>query len=114
MSLAIRMRFEELKTLGFAAIGAGYMGIGTGLSKPAREIFVQNLTNQTLVFSDNGLVDKFKLPKQSGYVLDITANREDTTGIFCMAEGDRLYVKHDGVAPTTGEVCFSAVYGSDS
>jgi hypothetical protein len=112
MSLAVRMRFEPLKKLGFASIGAGYMGIGSGLSHPAREILVQNLTDKTLVFSEDGIIDKFKLPAMSGYVLDITANKTNQVGLFVMAEGERLYVKQDSLAPTSGEVCFSAVYGA--
>jgi hypothetical protein len=113
MSLSIRMRFEDLKSLGFAAIGAGYMGIGAALQNPAREIFIQNLTDVTLVFSDNGVDDKFKLPPMSGYVIDIAANKSNQVGTFCMAQGDRMYVKHNGVAPVSGEVCFSAIYGTD-
>jgi hypothetical protein len=111
-NLSQRMNFEDLRTLGFASIGAGYVGIGSSLDHPAREILVQNLTDKTLVFSNNGIIDKFKLPAMSGYVLDITANKTNQAGLFMMAEGERLYVRQDSLAPTSGEVCFSAVYGA--
>jgi hypothetical protein len=113
MNLAVRARFEPLKTLGFATISPAYMGIGSGLLHPAREILIQNLTDVTLVFSDDGVVDKFKLPAMSGRVLDITANKTGHSGAFYMSEGERMYVRQDTAAPTLGEACFSATYGSE-
>ena len=47
MSLAIRARFEPLRTLGFAAIGAAYMGVGTSLGNPISRPF-------RLVFTASG------------------------------------------------------------
>jgi hypothetical protein len=113
MNLAVRARFEQLKTLDFTIISPTYMGIGSGLLYPARAILVQNLTNKTLVFSDDGVNDKFKLPAMSGILLDITSNKTTHSGAFCLSEGERMYVRQDSAAPTTGEVCFSSVYGSE-
>ena len=112
MSLAIRARFEPLRTLGFAAIGAAYMGVGTALGNPIRQFFVQNMTDATLVFSFDGINDHFELPKNGYWVEDVTANKVNSQGLF-FAEGDRLYVRQDTVAPTLGKVSFSAIYGSD-
>jgi len=111
MNSSIRMKFEPVRTRGFATIGAAYMGVGTSLNNPIRQFLVQNLTDVTLVFSWDGIQDCFKLPKNGFWVEDITANKTSSEGLY-IAEGDRLYVKQDTVAPTRGEVCLTVMYGS--
>lgn len=112
MNLAIRARFEPLRTLGFASIGPAYLGVGTALQHPASQFFILNMTNQTLVFSFDGVTDHFKLPKFSSFSEDITANKASSSGLY-FSQGDRLYVKQDSSAPTSGEVSFSVVYISN-
>lgn len=111
-NLAIRMRFEELRSLAFGSIGAGYMGVGTAVSNPVRQFLVQNLTDATLLFSFDGTTDHFVLPATGFYLSDITANKTISSG-FYLSEGDRLYVKESGT-PTTGSVYFTVIYGSES
>lgn len=113
MSLGIRMRFEPVRTLGFASIGAAYMGVGTSINHPARQIFIQNLTDATVMFSFNGVDDHFPLPANGFFLDDISSNKTSTAQGFYLAEGDRLYVKQSGV-PTAGSVYFSVIYGSES
>jgi len=113
MSLAIRMRFEAVRSLGFASIGAAYMGVGTAISNPARQIFVQNLTDATLMFSFNGVDDHFPLPANGFFLDDISSNKAATAQGFYLAEGERLYVKEVDT-PTEGSVYFSVIYGSES
>ena len=110
--LSIRMRAEPLRSLGFASIIGIYTRIGTPLDHPARQILVQNLTDQDVVFSFNGLDDHFVLPANGFFLSDITSNKSLGQGWF-LAEGDSLYVKQLG-APTTGSVYFSVFYGSDN
>jgi len=110
MSLAIRFRFDEQRSLAFGSIAAGYMGVGSSLNKPARQIFVQNLTDVLLQFSFDGVTDHFPLPSNGFLVLDIAANKTQSNGFF-LAEGERLYVKQVG-APSSGSVYFSIMYGS--
>jgi hypothetical protein len=112
MSLSIRARFEPLRTLGFAAIGPAYMGVGTAIDHPIRQFLIQNQTDVLLVFSFDGINDHFDLPKDGYWVEDVTANKTNTQGLF-FAEGDRLYVRQDTAAPTRGKVSFSAIYGAD-
>jgi hypothetical protein len=112
MSLSIRFRIEPVRTLSAAVVGAAYMGIGTSLTNPARQIFIQNLTDASLMFSFNGIDDHFPLPSNGFFLNDITSNKTNTQGFF-LAEGERLYVKQLGV-PTTGDVYFSVMYGSES
>ncbi len=112
MSLAIKALFDPVRSLGFAAIGAGYIGVGTALNFPARQIFIQNYTNATLMFSFDGVNDHFPLASGQFYLNDIASNKTLETGYF-VAKGDRLYVKQLDVAPTSGTVYFSVMYGVD-
>lgn len=112
MSLAIRLAAEPLRSLGFASISGTYMGIGTALLNPARLVLVQNLTDETMIFSLDGINDNFVLPF-SGYVIfDITTN-QTVSQQFYVAQGTRFYVKDNGVSPTLGSVYLSVFYGKD-
>ena len=111
-SLAIRLQFEPVRSLGEASIGAGYMGVGTAINNPARQIFIQNLTDVSLMFSFDGIHDHFPLPTNGFLLLDITSNKTQQGGFF-IAEGSRLYVKEIGT-PSTGSVYFSVMYGEDN
>lgn len=110
--LSIRLRAEPVRTLVAASITNAYMGVGTAISNPARQIFVQNLTDETLMFSFDGINDHFPLPSNGFFLSDITSNKTQVGGGLFLAEGDRLYVKEIG-NPTTGSVYFSVFYGSE-
>lgn len=111
MSLGIRLLAEPVRSLASGTIGAGYMGIGTGFDHPIRIVFIQNLTDATLMFSLDGIEDHFPLPANGFLLLDITANKNLSQG-FYLAEGQRIYVQTVG-APTTGDVYVSAFYSFD-
>lgn len=111
-ALAIRARFEEQRSLGFASISGTYAGVGSSLSNPARMVIVNNLTDATLQFSIDGITDHFVLAAQASMVLDLSSNQTREQGFF-MAEGDRLYVKEID-NPTSGSVYFSVIYGANS
>jgi hypothetical protein len=112
MSLAIKALFEPVRSLGFASIGAAYIGVGTALNFPVRQIFIQNYTNATLMFSFDGVNDHFPLASSQFYLNDIASNKTLETGYF-LAKGDRLYVKQLDAVPTSGTVYFSVLYGID-
>lgn len=109
--LALRMQFEPVRTLAAASIIAGYMGVGTAIDHPARQFLVQNLTDVTLMFSFDGVVDHFALPANGFFLSDVTSNMAVSKG-FYLAEGERLYVREIGV-PLTGSVYFSVIYGNE-
>lgn len=113
MSHAIKILPEPVRTIAFGAIGPAYMGIGTAFDHPARMMFIQNLTDQTLMFSFNGVDDHFPLPATGFLILDVTANKTFQAGAF-FAEGTRIYVKDVGVIPTLGSVYLTIFYGSDN
>ena len=111
VNLAIRLQFEPVRSLGYASIGAGYMGVGTAIANTGRQFFIQNLTDVTLMFSFDGINDHFPLPT-NGFLLDDVTSNKTPLGGFYLPEGSRLYVKEIGT-PTTGSVYFSLMYGSD-
>src|SRR3990167_8225018 len=91
---------EAERSLAAGSIGAGYTNIETVTLHPARIAILQNLTNQTVTFSNGGVV------------LDLTANTGNSIndhGDF-LGMGIQFKVKHIGVAPTTGSVYVSLLY----
>lgn len=110
-SLAIRMRAEPVRSVGFASIGAAYMGVGTAIDHPARQIFIQNLTDVSLMFSFDGVSDHFPLPANGFFLSDIMSNKSVSQAWY-LSEGDRLYVREFSGLATTGAVYFSVFYGS--
>lgn len=109
--LAIRILPEELRSLAAGAIGAAYMGVGTAFAHPIRIIMIQNLTDETVLFSFDGILDHVILPSNGFILLDVTSNSAISQG-FYISEGTRIYAKQSGV-PTTGAVYISAFYGNE-
>lgn len=110
--LAIRLAMEPVRTLAFGTISGTYMGIGLPLNHAIRMIFVQNLTDVTLMFSLDGINDHFPLPPNGFMLLDITSNKSLGEGYF-IAEGTRVYVRDLGPAPTLGAVYVTVMYATD-
>lgn len=107
----IRINIETVRSLGFAGISGTYAGVGSAITHPARQVFIQNLTNETLMFSIDGVNDHFPLPANGFFLDDITSNKTTSAG-FYLAEGVRLYVREISASPTTGSVYFTVFYGS--
>lgn len=112
MNLSIRLLCEPIRTLGFAGIVAGYTGVGTPLLNPCRIVYVQNLTDASVMFSMDGVNDHFILPASGYMILDVTGNSMTNLQGFYISKGQRFYVRQVG-APTLGGVYISAFYGAD-
>jgi len=110
-SLSTVMFPEDLRSLGFAAIGVNYAPIGTGFENPARIMFLQNLTDQSLLFSWNGVDNHLLLPSTGFIVLDVTSNKSMPAGIACFRQGTRIYVKDLLTPVTSGAVFLSVFFG---
>jgi hypothetical protein len=110
-TLAIRLLPETVRSLGFAGIGAAYMGIGGVFTNPIRILLITNLTDANLMFSMNGIDDHFPVAANGFLLLDVTSNKTINGGGFFIAEQTRIYVK-DLDVPTSGSVYVSAFYGS--
>lgn len=111
-ALSIKLLPEEVRTLPAASISGTYAAIGTPLANPSRILMIQNLTDETLMFSFDGITDHIPVPDNGFILLDVTANKTVSQG-FYIAEGTRFYVKEIG-NPTTGSVYISSFYGIDS
>jgi len=108
---AIRFKPEEVRTIAFGAIGAAYTAVGASMDNPIRIFFLQNWTDESLMFSFDGVNDHLPLPAGGFIVIDVTANKSLPEG-FYIAEGDSIYVKEIGT-PTTGSVYLSVFYGDN-
>lgn len=112
MSLAIRAVAEPMKSLGFASIGAAYMGVGTIYQHAIRILILQNFTDKLVFFSFDGINDHIAAPANSYMIIDLATNKTVPQG-FYFAEGSRIYVKAESALPTLGSVYSSAIYGVD-
>ena len=106
LQVAARLAIEPLRSLSAASLSGVYTPIGAPLLNPSRKLLIQNYTNGLVVFSDNGITDKFVLAAGAQIILDEALNHQgDYT-----AQGTIFYVA--GIASTTGEVYLSTWYGA--
>jgi len=109
MNFNIKAKAEELRSLAAGSIVAGYMAIGTALENPSRIFTILNYTDESLMFSFDGVLDHFPLSNGDGFVIDVTSNRSG--GGLYVPKGTVIYVKRIGVA-TTGFAYVSSIYGA--
>jgi len=110
-NLAIRLKAEPQRAIAFGSITTSYVGIGSVYTHPVRLYMLQNMTDQILQFSWDGVNDHFPLAAGGSMIIDVTANKSTAGGMFACAEGDRTYVLYPGSAPTTGNVYLTIFYG---
>ncbi len=101
---SLLVRYEDLRSLGFAAISGTYAGVGTSFVHPVRMLKVSNLTNANLIISFNGIDDK------DAYIYDFASNQSESAGNLEQQAGERLYVREEDVAPTLGNVYVTVIY----
>ena len=110
--LALRLASEPAREATYTQIAAGassFVGIGTALANPSRKILFQNYTDVLIIFSDDGVTEKFVLNPGTQFILDISINQH---GDY-YAQGTRFYAAQAvGVPPTTGGVYLSTWYGA--
>lgn len=109
MTIGNRLRFDTMRTLGYASTGAGYTAIGTPLAYAASQVLIQNLTDATLIFSFDGVNDHFVLPGSGYFLDDITTNKVSPAGGLYLSANTQLWVKQVTI-PTVGSVYFSVTY----
>lgn len=108
------VRYETLRTLGFASISGAYMGIGAAFQNPVRILKMTNTTNENLRVSFDGITDHDVVAANGYYVFDYTTNDAKKVGDLVQAAGQRIYVKDEGVAPTLGTVYVTVIYAATS
>lgn len=110
MSLAVRLLAEPVRSLAAGDVDVTYLAIGTAFDNPARIFFIQNLTDETVMISLDGVNDHFPLASSGFLLLDVTTNKTVSVGCF-IAKETTVYAKQIGT-PTTGAIYLSIFYGS--
>lgn len=110
MGYGISIVPETLRT-NAADVDGTYRAVGSALEHPVRYLKFINLTDQTVIFSWNGVHDHFILPENGFDVIDIATNKELSSAAF-VSKGTQFYVKAAGASPTAGtKVYISVLYG---
>ena len=107
---AIRITFENLRSLGFGSITGSYTGVGGPFVNPVRMIKISNSTDVNLLISFNGIDDQDFIAANSAFIYDYGSNKADAAGYAEQPAGIRVYVKQENAAPTTGNVYVTIIY----
>lgn len=110
---AVRIAFENLRSLGFASISGTYAGVGAPFANPVRQIKISNFMDDNLLISFNGINDKDVVAANGFCLYDYTSNRTDSGGNLEQPAGIRIYVKQESGAPTSGNVYVTVIYASE-
>lgn len=108
---AKKVKFDSLRSLGFASISAAYAAVGSALTVNPRIICFTNKTQGDMIFSvdSSNAAGNLFVAAGSFKLFDLTANmvpgKDDN---FVIAEGTQFYVKQV-TAPTSGDVYIEAL-----
>ena len=108
-ALSESMNFEPMRELPYSSITTSYVLVGNPADPAVRIAIVTNFTNVNLNFSVDGIDDHFALGPSSTMTLDLVANK--TQKGFYMGVRKAIYVKYRDIAPSSGFVMFSTIYG---
>lgn len=109
---AQKMRWETLRSRASGAITGSYQILGSPFAVKPRLIKVVNTTDVDILISDDMTRDVDIAPSNSAFIYDITSNASVSAGVLALSEGDVLYIKHMGVAATSGSVYLVSIYAS--
>lgn len=99
--------FQNIRTDAYSEISASYTTLGAPFLRPLRMIRIINDTDGKIMFSDDGVNDKFFLPANSFILYDISSNSVPNFPLRTK-NGIQFYSKYL-TAPTTGSVYIEAV-----
>ena len=102
---SVRLFAEPLYSLPSVAISGTYALLGEILN-PSQLYFVQNLTDATLTFSQDGTHDTFQLPASGFLLIDAGTNKGNYQSLS-FPEGTVLYVKG---SPGSGQANLTSWY----
>ena len=111
---AIKVRYEELRSIGFASLSGAYVGVGAAFQHPLRLLKVNNVSDANLIISFDGITDMDFIAAQSAYVFDFSSNASETGGVFEQPAGQRFYVREESAAATEGSVYVTVIYAATS
>lgn len=91
---------EKLRIKVFSDIGNTYSEIGNPISQPAVKLHLTNDTDVGILFSDDGVRNKYYLPAGQSVTIDPAGAGDDKNYIV---KGTTFYVRHTSAgAPTKG------------
>jgi hypothetical protein len=109
-----KIRYDPLRSLPIASISGTYAGVGSVFTNPPVAIKINNPTNANLLISYDGITDNDFVAANSAFVFDYNSNKSNQAGVAQQPAGDRVYVKLEAGAPTTGLAVYATViYLSD-
>ena len=110
---SVRVAYDDLRSLGFAGIGANYAAVGAAFANPVRLIKITNLTDVTLKVSFDGIHDQDIAPFLSSNIYDYGSNMGAKAGLMELPVGNRVYVKREAaVNPASGNVYVTVIYAA--
>lgn len=107
------VRFEALRSLGFASVSGTYAAVGTAFLNACRILQLDNLSNANVIVSFDGINDHLVVAGSSGKVLDFSANKVLPAGFLAMPAGTIVYIKQETGAPTSGSFYVSVMYAGN-
>lgn len=109
MAYGKRVAFEAVREVAFGGIGAAYAALGAATIDNTRIITFHNTTDADVYITMDLTIDQLRIAAGSDEVYDFTANKVRDDG-FLLEKNTTFYVKHAGVAPTTGNVWIHSIY----
>lgn len=105
------VRFDGLRSLGEASIGATYTAVGTAIAHPMRQLKFVNNTDSDIIVSFDGTNNNDFVPTYGFSLYDFTTNKTLPDTTFVIQNGTQVYAKYATAAPTVGSFYVVAVYG---
>lgn len=108
-----QVRFDALRSKGFAAITNAYTTVGTALTQNWRMFRITNNTNGDMFISADGTTDNLFVPAGGFVLYDLATNAQNVqdTDWFVMKIGTQFYVKYSS-APTAGTLYIEGIYST--
>ena len=112
MSRGIKILPEPLRILDYTQLTSSYVALGTAFLHPMSVCIFKNVYNIPVLISWDGVSDDDYMPSNSSFVLDVTANKTQSQGLFT-AKGTQIYIKqYGGSAATSGIFSLTCLYSS--
>lgn len=103
-NLPEKFNWDTLRSLAFGSISGTYAAVGTVTTKVAVAIRVLNLTDKTVIFSDDGTNDKEAIGTLQSFQYAIPN--------ILIPAGKTFYIKDNGSATGSGAVYISIIYAT--
>lgn len=109
-----RAKFGEYEKLDYTDLTADYVAINAdGFLNPPTIFIMQNFTDVTVSYSQDGESECMELPSGGQLVLDLTTNHTSRDFQLCFSKGDIIYASTAGM-PSKGSVNVGYVFNTAS